>query len=517
MTAQRRRLLMLSPGDDIAVALEDLAPGEQREGPSGRPLTVRNRVPRGHKVAVRDIAEGSPVRKYGQVIGVTTVPVSAGEHVHTDNLAFAPDMQGSASPGPGGHLAGGGHPAGAGPAGQHGPQLTFDGFVRGSGQVGTRNYVGIMTSVNCSATVAKLIAREAERRLGSFPNVDGVVAFTHGTGCGMAMGEGLELLRRTLRGYAGHPNFAAILAVGLGCEVNQLADLGLTEGPTPAAGLTIQEAGGTTAAVRAGLDALAELLPAADAARRVPVPASRLILGMECGGSDSFSGITANPALGAAADLLVGCGGTAVFGETPEIYGAEHLLMARAAVPAVADAIRERIAWWEAYAARDAATLDGNPSPGNKAGGITTIAEKSLGAIAKGGSTPLRAVYRYAERVTETGLAFMDTPGYDPVSVTGMVAGGAQVVCFTTGRGSAFGCRPAPSLKLCSNSETYRRMTEDMDVNCGEIADGTATVAELGRRVFDLVLSAASGRRTASELLGYGEEEFVPWQLGAVL
>ena len=517
MTAQRRRLLMLAPGDDIAVALEDLAPGEQLEEPSGRPLTVRNRVPRGHKVAVRDVAEGSPVHKYGQVIGVTTVPVPAGEHVHTHNLAFAPAMRGGAQPASGGHPAGATTPAGAVPAGQHGPQRTFDGFVRAGGRVGTRNYIGILTSVNCSATVAKLIAREAERRLGSFPNVDGVVALTHGTGCGMAMGEGLELLRRTLRGYATHPNFAAILAVGLGCEVNQLADLDLTGGPAPAAALTIQETGGTTAAVRAGLDALAELLPAADAARRVPVPASRLILGMECGGSDSLSGITANPALGAAADLLAGCGGTAVFGETPEIYGAEHLLIARAAFPAVADAIRERIAWWEAYAARDAATLDGNPSPGNKAGGITTIAEKSLGAIAKGGSTPLRAVYRYAEQVTETGLGFMDTPGYDPVSVTGMVAGGAQVVCFTTGRGSAFGCKPVPSLKLCSNSETYRRMTEDMDVNCGEIADGSATVAEMGGRIFDLVLATASGRRTASESLGYGEEEFVPWQLGAVL
>jgi altronate hydrolase len=249
----------------------------------------------------------------------------------------------------------------------------------------------------------------------------------------------------------------------------------------------------------------------------VPVPASRLILGLECGGSDGYSGITANPALGAAADLLVGCGGTAGLGETPEIYGAEHLLIARAAIPAVGDAIRERIAWWEAYAAQDAGTLDGNPSPGNKAGGITTITEKSLGAIAKGGTTALRAVYRYAEPVTETGLVFMDTPGYDPVSVTGMVAGGAQVVCFTTGRGSVFGGKPAPSLKLCSNSETYRRMTEDMDVNCGEIADGTATVATVGRRIFDLVLATASGRRTASELLGFGDEEFTPWQLGAVL
>jgi altronate hydrolase len=516
-TPAQRRVLTLAPGDDIAVALEDLVPGDRLAE-----LTVREPVPRGHKIALRDVAAGAPVRKYGQAIGTATVPISAGEHVHTHNLAFAPGIQRGASAGDherdqAGGPAGGNAPASTA-AGQREAQPTFDGFVRPDGRVGTRNYLGILTSVNCSATVAKLIAREAERRLGEFPNVDGVVALTHGTGCGMASaGQGMELLRRTLRGYAAHPNFAAIVAVGLGCEVDQLADLDLTGGPNPVAALTIQEAGGTTAAVRAGLDALAQLLPAADAARRVPVPASRLILGLECGGSDGYSGITANPALGAAADLLVGCGGTAVLGETPEIYGAEHLLIARAASPAVADAIRERISWWETYAAQDAGTLDGNPSPGNKAGGITTITEKSLGAIAKGGSTDLRAVYRYAEPVTQPGLVFMDTPGYDPVSVTGMVAGGAQVVCFTTGRGSAFGCKPAPSLKLCSNSETYRRMTEDMDVNCGEIADGTATVAALGRRIFDLVLATASGRRTASELLGYGEEEFAPWQLGAVL
>ena len=512
-----RRLLTLAPGDDVAIALDDLAPGDELAGQPG--VTVRAPVPRGHKVALRDVAEGAPVRKYGQVIGAASMPIAAGEHVHSHNLEFAPQLQGGlggrAVP-PDGGVTGGVVPPGEDTAG--GPIPTFDGYVRTDGRVGTRNYIGIVTSVNCSATVAKLIAREAERRLRDFPNVDGVVALTHGTGCGMSVaGEGPDMLRRTLHGYAEHPNFAGILAIGLGCEVNQLADLDLTAGPNPSAALTIQEAGGTTAAVRKGLDELAKLLPAADAARRVPVPVSRLILGLECGGSDGYSGITANPALGAAADLLAGYGGTAVLGETPEIYGAEHLLIARAAMPAVADAIRERISWWEAYAAQSGATLDANPSPGNKAGGITTIAEKSLGAVAKGGSTPLRAVYRYAEQVTETGLVFMDTPGYDPVSVTGMVAGGAQVVCFTTGRGSVFGCKPAPSLKLCSNSDTYRRMTEDMDVNCGEIADGTATVGEMGRRIFDLVLATASGRRTASELLGFGEEEFTPWQLGAVL
>jgi altronate hydrolase len=372
-------------------------------------------LPRGHKVALRDIAEGAPVRKYGQVIGAATAPIAAGDHIHVHNLRFAPELQGDSTFDTHAHDA---------VSATDGPVPTFDGFVRDDGRVGTRNYIGIVTSVNCSATVAKLIAREAERRLSDFPNVDGVVALTHGTGCGMALdGEGPDMLRRTLHGYAEHPNFAGILGVGLGCEVNQLADLKLTAGPNPAAALTIQEAGGTTAAVRAGLDELARLLPAANAARRVPVPVSRLILGLNCGGSDGYSGITANPALGAAVDLLVGYGGTAVLAETPEIYGAEHLLIARATTPAVGDAIRERIAWWENYAAANGGTLDANPSPGNKAGGITTITEKSLGAVAKGGTTPLRAVYRYAEPVTETGFVFMDTPGYDPVSVTGIVAG----------------------------------------------------------------------------------------------
>ncbi|HEV3382067.1 MAG TPA: altronate dehydratase family protein [Trebonia sp.] len=487
----RQKVLTLAPGDDVGIILDEGGP-----------------VPRGHKIALRDIANGAPVHKYGQVIGAASAPITAGDHVHTQNLRFAPELQGDSTTDI--HAGSSAPPA-------DGPVPTFDGFVRDDGRVGTRNYIGIVTSVNCSATVAKLIAREAERRLGDFPNVDGVVALTHGTGCGMALeGEGPDMLRRTLHGYAEHPNFAGVLGLGLGCEVNQLADLKLTAGPNPAATLTIQEAGGTAAAVRAGLDELAKMLPAANAARRVPVPVSRLVLGLNCGGSDGYSGITANPALGFAVDMLVGYGGTAVLAETPEIYGAEHLLIARAAAPAVGDAIRERIAWWEQYAAANGGTLDANPSPGNKAGGITTIAEKSLGAVAKGGTTPLRAVYKYAEPVTETGFVFMDTPGYDPVSVTGIVAGGAQLMCFTTGRGSVFGCKPAPSIKLCTNSQTYRHMSDDMDVNCGEIADGTATVAEMGKRIFDLVLATASGQGTASELLGFGEEEFTPWQLGAV-
>jgi altronate hydrolase len=471
--------LLLQPEDDVAVALRDL-PG----------------VPRGHKVAVRDLAAGAPIRKYGQVIGVATAPIAAGEHVHTHNLGMGPHDTDYA----------------------FGTDLRvvepiapahFQGIVRPDGRVATRNYIGILTSVNCSATVARTIANRAS--VEGFPNVDGVVALTHGTGCGMAAdGDGIRLLRRTLNGYARHPNFAAILVIGLGCEVNQLTGFDLPEG-TPT--MTIQELGGTSATVRRGLEVIRELLPAANAVTRRPVPASELVLGLQCGGSDGYSGITANPALGAAADLLVRHGGTAILAETPEVYGAEHLLTRRAVSRAVGERLIERIHWWESYAE----SMDNNPSPGNKAGGLTTILEKSLGAVAKGGTTPLTAVYEYAEPVTERGFVFMDTPGYDPVSATGEVAGGANLICFTTGRGSVYGCRPAPSVKLASNRETYLAMREDMDVDCGAILAGEVSVAELGEQIFELVLEVASGRKTASEELGFGDEEFAPWQLGAVM
>jgi altronate hydrolase len=325
------------------------------------------------------------------------------------------------------------------------------------------------------------------------------------------------VLRRTLQGYARHPNFAGLVVVGLGCEVNQIADISF-DTPTPIRTLTIQEAGGTAAAVRAGLAAIEELLPAAeDGGRRQPVPASHLVLGLQCGGSDGYSGITANPALGVASDLLVRHGGVSILGETPEVYGAEHLLTRRALSQRVADRLIDRIRWWERYTAANQGSMDNNPSPGNKAGGLTTILEKSLGAVAKAGHSPLAEVVEYAEPVTGPGLVFMDTPGYDPVSVTGMVAGGANIIAFTTGRGSVFGAKPVPSLKLCTNTATYDRMSEDMDINCGRILDGTATLEEVGQEIFQLLLDTASGRRTFSEELGFGDEEFTPWQLGAVL
>jgi altronate hydrolase len=512
-TASTQAMLRLHPDDDVAVAVADLAPGAHVD-PSGRPLTVPAAIPSGHKLALTDLPEGVPVRKYGQRIGVTTAPVKAGEHVHTHNLGFTPGELDHAFGVDARHPS----PPAADPG-----QRTFDGYVRADGRVGTRNYLAVVTTVNCSATAARHIGDQAVRSgmLAGHPTVDGVVVLAHGTGCGMAAdGEGLDLLRQTLTGYATHPNVAGVLVVGLGCEVNQIADLtdGWPELPDrPLRRMTIQDAGGTTATIRQGLATLRELLPVAAAVRRTPVPVSELVVGLECGGSDAYSGVTANPALGAASDLIVAHGGTTILGETPEVYGAEHLLTRRAASREVGERLLERIRWWEGYAAAGGGSLDNNPSPGNKAGGLTTILEKSLGAVAKAGTSPLVEVYRYAEPVQARGLVFMDTPGYDPVSVTGMVAGGATVVCFTTGRGSVFGCKPTPSIKLATNTPMYQRMREDMDLDCGVILGGDATVAEVGRRIFDLVLATASGRRTSSELLGFGDEEFAPWQLGAVM
>jgi altronate hydrolase len=477
-------------------------------------LVLRDDVPAGHKLALEDVAAGGQVRKYGQVIGVATQPIQVGEHVHTHNLAFSDFAR---------DYAFGVDVREIEPVLAE-QRATFQGIVRESGKVATRNYIGVLTTVNCSATVARMVAgqfQEGSELYERFPNVDGVVALTHGSGCGMAgAGEGFELLRRTLNGYAAHPNFAALLVLGLGCEVNQVRSL--TEGfdvapSVPVLSMTIQQLGGTRATVREATARIRELAEQANEVSRTAVPASELVLGLECGGSDAYSGISANPALGVAADLLVQQGGTAILGETPEIYGAEHLLARRAANAAVGARLVERVRWWEEYVRASGASLDNNPSPGNKEGGLTTILEKSLGAVAKGGSSTLRAVYEYAEPVTTRGFVFMDTPGYDPVSVTGMVAGGANVVCFTTGRGSVFGSKPAPCIKLATNSEMYRHMHEDMDVNCGTIIDGTASVAEVGREIFELVLAVASGRRTKSEDLGFGDEEFTPWQLGAVL
>jgi altronate hydrolase len=403
---------------------------------------------------------------------------------------------------------------------------TFEGIVRADGRVATRNYIGVLTSVNCSATAARAIADHFRRdirpeALADYPNVDGVVALTHGMGCATdSEGEELRVLRRTLGGYARHANFAAVLVVGLGCETNQIQGLIAQEGLAEGANLqtfSIQDTGGTAKTVARGVELIKKMLPHANRVKRQSVPASHLTVGLQCGGSDGYSGISANPALGAAVDRLVRHGGTAILSETPEIYGGEHLLTRRAVSREVADKLLARIAWWEAYTARNGMKMDNNPSAGNKAGGLTTILEKSLGAIAKSGTTNLVDVVEFAESVKARGFVYMDTPGYDPVSATGQVAGGANLICFTTGRGSAYGCAPSPSLKLSTNTALWTKQQEDIDIDCGTIVDGLETVDEVGERIFRLMLETASGRASKSELHGYGQNEFVPWQLGAVM
>ena len=506
------RTIRLHADDDVVIAREQLIAGTwlAEEG-----VKVAGLVPPGHKLAVRELAAGAPVRRYGQVIGFASQAIRAGQHVHVHNLAMGSFDRGAAG------VAG----LDARPTPAPQGEAQFLGIVRPDGRVATRNYIGVLTSVNCSATVARAIADQFRRdirpeALADSPNVDGVVALTHGAGCAVdSEGEGLRILRRTLAGYARHANFAAVLVIGLGCETNQISTWMESEGLDGGMALqafNIQDSGGTAMAVQRGVDAVRELLPEANRVERVPVPARHLVVGLQCGGSDSYSGMTANPALGAAMDRLVRHGGTAILSETPEIYGAEHLLTRRAQDHRVADKLLERIRWWEAYCERMGADMNNNPSAGNKAGGLTTILEKSLGAVAKGGSSNLVDVLEYAQPVRGAGLVFMDTPGYDPVSATGQVAGGANLICFTTGRGSAYGCAPAPSMKLATNNALWKRQQADMDINCGPIAEGDVSVDAMGEQIFRQILRIASGEKTKSELHGYGQNEFVPWQLGAI-
>jgi altronate hydrolase len=499
--------LRLHASDNVIVAVDSIDQDASVEG-----IAALRRVPRGHKMAARFIAHGEPVLKFGQIIGFASCDIAPGDWVHEHNVEmhdFARDYA----------FASEAKPTEFVPAAE---QATFEGFRRVNGKVGTRNYIGILTSVNCSASVARFMAEEVVRSgiLADYPNVDGVIPLVHGGGCALDVkGEGYEVLKRTQWGYATNPNMAAVVMVGLGCEGFQISRwkdaYGIAESDTFRS-MTIQEVGGTRKTVQAGVAVIREMLPLANTATRQTVPASKLVLALQCGGSDGYSGITANPALGAAVDLLVRHGGTAILSETPEIYGAEHLLTRRAVSREVGEKLLERIRWWEDYTARNRMEMNNNPSPGNKAGGLTTILEKSLGAAAKGGTTALTAVYEYAEPVTEKGFVFMDTPGYDPVSATGQVAGGANVLAFTTGRGSAYGCKPTPSIKLATNSAVYRQMIDDMDIDCGDVLDGVSIEAK-GREIFETVLRVASGERSKSEDLGYGDAEFVPWTIGATM
>ena len=509
MTRTAPLTIRLNAADNVVVAGTKIEAGTDVPAED---VIAAEPIPAGHKIATAAIAAGEPVRKYDQIIGFASADIAAGGHVHTQNCefrSFERDYAYGVDARPTDYVP-------------EAERATFRGIVRSDGRVATRNYIGVLTTVNCSATAAKHIARAFEGdALAEYPNVDGVVAFTHGTGCCMAMdGEGFALLQRLMWGYARHPNLAGILLVGLGCEANQIKFLldahGLKEGPTFRT-MNIQDTGGTRATVEAGVGIIREMLPEANRVEREDVSAAHLSVALQCGGSDAYSGITANPALGAAVDLLVRQGGTAILAETPEIYGAEHLLTRRAVSNEVGEKLIERIRWWEDYTARNGGSMDNNPTPGNKAGGLTTILEKSLGAAAKGGTTNLTGVYKYAEPVTEKGFVFMDSPGYDPAAITGQVASGANLVCFTTGRGSAFGFKPSPSIKLATNSPMFERLEEDMDMNCGEILDKGVSVEEMGERIFRLFLAIASGDQSKSEALGMGDNEFVPWQIGAVM
>ncbi len=501
-------VLQLKPGDEVGIALRDIHAGEALAPFSG--IAVED-IPFGHKVALQPLASGAVIHRLGQPIGVATGAVRAGAHLHLHNVGFEQSMAGHAI----------GTRLSNAPRREPGMVPNFDGIVRDDGRVATRNYVGVLTSVNCSSLVARMIADHFRDPSRLPAGVDGVVALTHKSGCSVADGSmSMKMLRRTLAGYAEHPNFSGVLMVGLGCEDNQIDQL--IEEENLALGddlrkLVMQETGGTRSSVSRGIEMVEAMLERAARAQRVSLPVSEIVVGLQCGGSDSFSGISANPALGAAVDRLVACGGTAILAETPEIYGAENLLLERAVSRDVGERLLGLLEWWEDYTRNEPQGFDNNPSPGNKAGGLTTILEKSLGAVAKGGTTNLVDVIGYAQPLGKRGLVFMDSPGFDPMSATGQVASGANLIAFTTGRGSCFGCRPAPSIKLATNSTMFARMEEDMDINCGPILEGESSIDEMGEAIFNEIIATASGKPTKSELLGYGEDEFAPWHVNAWL
>ena len=499
--------IRLDPADNVVTATRTLEAGTAVEE-----VVTTAIIPRNHKLASRDIRAGEAVRKYAQVIGYATGDIAAGEHVHTQNVEFRTteaDYEFSTDLRPVTPVA-------------EAARDSFMGYRRESGRVGTRNYIGILTSVNCSATAARMIASAfGPEEMAAYPNVDGVVAFVHGTGCGMAgQGEGFEALQRVMWGYARNPNHGGVLMVGLGCEMNQIDWLleayGLKQGPLFKT-MNIQDSQGLAKTVETGIAMVREMLPEVNKATREPCPVSELMVALQCGGSDALSGVTANPALGYACDLLVAQGGTGVLAETPEIYGAEHLLTRRAIDEETGKRLIGLIDWWQDYTARNRGSMDNNPSPGNKKGGLTTILEKSLGAAAKGGTTPLAGVYKYAEPVTARGFTFMDSPGYDPASVTGQIASGCNLVTFTTGRGSAFGSKPSPCIKIATNTEMYDRLISDMDINAGAMLTEGQSLEEKGREIYQMLLDVASGAPSKSEAQGLGDYEFVPWQIGATM
>ena len=505
---QMHSIIVLADKDNVAIALKAISENETIEAID---VSAKSDIPKGHKIAIRSISKGEAIFKYGQIIGRSQTDICAGEHVHTHNLEFSD------------HKSGYEFSTETQNKSNVKVDVEFLGYHRNDGTVGTRNYIGILTSVNCSGSVAKFVAEEAEKTglLMRYKNVDGVVPIVHGSGCGMAnSGEGYDLLFRTLSGYSQNPNFAAILLIGLGCEVMQIAELvgkSRLQNEESFRYMTIQEEGGTAKTIERGISTLRELLEYADQSKRKPSSVSKLTVGLQCGGSDGYSGITANPALGIASDILVQNGGISILSETPEIYGAEHLLTRRALTEEIGKKLLDRISWWETYTARNGGEMNNNPSPGNKRGGLTTILEKSLGAVAKGGVSPLAGVFEYGEKINTHGFVYMDSPGYDPCSVTGQIAAGANIIVFTTGRGSVSGYKPTPCIKLSTNTSVYRRMSGDIDLDCGDIIEEGVSHERKGKQIFEQILKVASGQKTKSEELGFGGSEFVPWQIGAVM
>jgi|TARA_B100001094_G_scaffold307949_1_gene340109 altronate hydrolase len=498
-------LIVLNQNDNVGVS-QFIIPEKTKI--VGQDISTVNPIPFGHKVCLKSINKGDPIIKYDQIIGFASKDIQAGEHVHSHNLEFR-DFKRDFNVTDKKNII------------EEKADTFFNGILRDNGDVATRNYIGIVSTVNCSATVTKMIVEKIKYSniLKDYPNIDGIVPITHSTGCGMnTVSEGMQIFQRTIDGFKNHPNFSHVFVIGLGCECAQVSlfDESLKK-HNRIHFLTIQDEGGTKKIVEKVLSQIKDLLNEANDVKRTAQPVNHLTLALQCGGSDGYSGITANPALGIAADLLVKKGGSSILSETPEIYGAEHLLINRANSQETADKLLKRIEWWKHYTSINDSTMDNNPAPGNKRGGLTTILEKSLGAVAKGGNSILQDVLNYAEPLKHKGFNFMDSPGYDPVSVTGQVASGANVICFTTGRGSCFGCKPVPSLKLSTNTTMYEKMSEDMDINCGTIADGKEKIEDVGQKIFELVVNTASGNKSKSEINGYGDEEFNPWQVGVVM
>jgi altronate hydrolase len=495
-------VILLNAKDNVAIARVPLSPGQRIMVGEADILSSDSVLP-GHKIALKEIRAGEPVRRYGEVIGSARYNIAAGQHVHVHNLLYQ-EMEPSldrVAPVPTPTVS----------------TRSFLGYRREDGRIGTRNYIAVVAASNCAAHTVSLIERHFEGR--ALPsNVDGVVAFPHGDGCAQTIGPDTEQLQRTLEGVLDHPNVAAAVILGLGCEVNQIDHyLGRKSQHSSRnlIGLTLQESGGTRRAVEQASRDIETLLEQAAGLERTSVPASALVLGLNCGGSDSFSGITANPALGYCCDLIVREGGTVVLAETTEIFGAEHTLLRRAKDEGTARKLLDCIDYYKAYLRQFGGSFNDNPSPGNKKGGLTNIIEKSLGAVAKAGTTTLEDVVGYGERIRSRGFVFMNTPGYDPASLAGLAAGGVNLIAFTTGRGSAIGFPTVPTLKISSNSDTFRRMPDNMDINAGTIVDGLATVEEVGTEIFESLLRIASGEKTKAEILGH--HEFVPWRIGPML